>query len=75
MRWLLLDLLVVLLAIGGLVLACLSLWRQVKALGRQLGQAGERVAQLTAQLALVQSPGRVNSGRTSRRSEPLSRPG
>ena len=54
MRWILLDVVLALLALSLLVVVGLSLWRRVKALGREVSRAGELVAQATAQLEQVQ---------------------
>ena len=57
-RWILLDVVVALLAVGLLGLAGLSLWRRVKALGKAVGIAGEQIAQVTAQLDGLQDRNR-----------------
>ena len=55
MRWILVDVVLALLALGLLVLVGLSLWRRVKALGREVSRAGELVSRATAQLEQVQA--------------------
>lgn len=55
MPWLLLDLFLVLVALGAVGLLGLRLWRQVKALSRAVGAAGETIAPLTAALARAQA--------------------
>ena len=50
MRWILLDAAVAVLALVLLVLVGLSLWRRVRALGRELARAGELVGGATAAL-------------------------
>lgn len=59
MRWVLLDLLAALLALGWLGAVALRLWRQVKALSRQVGQAGSAVGQATDELARAQAATRT----------------
>jgi uncharacterized membrane protein len=54
-RWVLLDLLIVLLALGGLALVVLGLWRKVKDLAREVGRAGETVGAATEKLAELQA--------------------
>ncbi len=44
MRWILLDLALVLLSVGVLALFLLRLWRKVRALIRAIGTAGELVS-------------------------------
>ena len=56
MRWILLDLAVVVLALVALALVAMSVWRSVKALGRQLGRAGDHFAALGAALDGVAPP-------------------
>ncbi len=53
-RWILLDVLLVLLVTGLLALAGLSLWRRVKALGRAVVLAGEQLTVVSAQLESLQ---------------------
>ncbi|MCA1710526.1 MAG: hypothetical protein LC789_02355 [Actinobacteria bacterium] len=55
MRWVLLDLLLVLLALGFLGVLALGLWRRVKDLGREVTRAGETIGQATDALAELQS--------------------
>ena len=55
MPWLLLDLFLVLVALVVLGLLGLRLWRQVKALSRAVGTAGETIAPLTAALTRAQA--------------------
>jgi hypothetical protein len=52
-RWILLDVLVVLLCAALLVVVALRLWRQVKALGTTVGAAAARLDEVTAQLSTV----------------------
>lgn len=49
------DVLLALVALALLVGVGLSLWRRVKALGREVSRAGEVVARATAQLEQVQA--------------------
>lgn len=69
-RWILLDVVVALLAVGLLGVAGLSLWRRVKTLGEAVGIAGEQIAQVTAQLDGLQdrnrSPVPTSAGHQSR---------
>ena len=55
MPWLLVDLVLVLLALVALGVCGLRLWRGVKALGREVAQAGTAVGDATEQLAALQS--------------------
>ena len=55
MRWILVDVVLALLALGLLVVVGLSRWRRVKALGREVSRAGDLVAQATSRLEQVQS--------------------
>ena len=50
MRWILLDVLLVLLALGLLVAVGLSVWRRVRALGAEVSRASARIEEATAQL-------------------------
>ncbi len=50
MRWILLDVALVVLGLLLVGLVARSLWRRTKALGRAVTQAGERLGELTAQL-------------------------
>ncbi len=54
MRWILVDVLLALLALALLVVVGRTLWRQVRALGREVSRAGDLVAQATAALEQVQ---------------------
>lgn len=56
MRWVVVDVVVALLALGVLVLAGLGLWHRVTALGRAAATAGERLEQVAAQLEQVGAP-------------------
>lgn len=58
MRWILFDVVLALLVVGLLVLAGLSVWRRVKALGKAVGIAGEQLAHVTAQLDALQDRSR-----------------
>ncbi|MCW2723874.1 MAG: hypothetical protein JWN35_795 [Frankiales bacterium] len=51
MRWVLIDLLLALLALGGLGVVALGLWRQVKGLGREVARAGAAIGTATDSLA------------------------
>ncbi len=67
MRWILLDVVLALLALGALVLVGLSLWRRVTALGRQVTLAGETLGAAAANLEVQRTPtgqghGSVGSG-------------
>lgn len=55
MRWVLLDIVLVLLAVGFLVVLGLGLWRKVKDLSRAVARAGETIGQATEALAELQS--------------------
>ena len=55
MRWILLDLLLTLLALGALGALTLSLWRKVKALGREVSRAGASVGAATDALSRAQN--------------------
>jgi hypothetical protein len=46
--WILVDVAIALLALTGLGLACVRLWRQTKALGSALGEAGRSVGDAAA---------------------------
>jgi hypothetical protein len=54
-RWVLLDLLLVLLALVFLGAMALGLWRKVKDLGREVARAGETIGQATDALAELQA--------------------
>ena len=58
MRWILLDVLLAVLALGLLGAVGLSVWRRVTALGREVSRAGELVAR--AGTRLEQAPARVS---------------
>jgi hypothetical protein len=51
--WILVDVAVALLALTGLGLACARLWRQTKALGRTMEEAGRTVGDATAAIPPV----------------------
>ena len=55
MRWILLDVLIVLVALVGLGLVVLSLWRKVKDLAREVARAGDTIGAVTAELEQLQS--------------------
>ena len=55
MRWILLDVLIVLAALVGLGLVVLSLWRKVKDLAREVARAGETIGAVTAELEQLQA--------------------
>jgi hypothetical protein len=54
-RWVLIDLLLALLALGGLGVVVLGLWRRVKELGREVTRAGEAIGTATENLAEAQA--------------------
>jgi hypothetical protein len=62
-RWVLIDLLLALLALGGLGVVVLGLWRRVKELGREVTRAGEAIGTATENLAEAQAA-RTNDGPT-----------
>ena len=70
MRWILVDVVLALVALGLLVVVGLSLWRRVKALRREVSRAGELVAQATTRLEQVQSGISRSGAATSRRGVP-----
>lgn len=51
MRWLLVDIAVGVVALVGLALLVVNLWRKVKDLGAEVGRAGEAVDRATRELA------------------------
>jgi hypothetical protein len=53
--WVVLDVLLVLLAFGGLAAVVLGLWRKVKELGREVARAGEAIGRATDELAELQA--------------------
>ena len=55
MLWVAVDILLVLGAFVGLAMVLLGLWRNVKALGREVARAGEAIATATDELARVQA--------------------
>ena len=55
MLWVAVDILLVLAAFTGLAMVLLGLWRNVKALGREVARAGEAIATATDELARVQA--------------------
>ncbi|MDT7571783.1 MAG: hypothetical protein QOE05_1957 [Actinomycetota bacterium] len=55
MLWLVVDLLLGLIALVGLALVLLGLWRKVKELGREVGRAGEAIGRATDALADLQA--------------------
>ena len=57
MRWILVDVVLVLLALAVLAVLALGLWRKVKALSRAVSQAGEQVTRATDALAVAQGAG------------------
>ena len=57
MRWILVDVVLVLLALAVLAVLALGLWRQVKALSRAVSHAGEQVTRATDALAVAQGAG------------------
>lgn len=56
MRWVLLDVVLVLAGLTLLALVTLRLWGRVKGLARALERASEQVSAVTAQLETVQQP-------------------
>jgi hypothetical protein len=54
-RWVLIDLLLALLALGGLGVVVLGLWRRVTELGREVTRAGEAIGTATENLAEAQA--------------------
>jgi hypothetical protein len=72
MRWVLLWVVLVLAAAGGLGLIGRSLWRKAKALTAELTQAGDRLSAVTASLADLQEQA---AGRGQRVDEGWARPG
>ena len=56
MRWVVVDVVVALLAVGVLVLAGLGLWRRLAALGRATAAAGTRLEEVAAQREQVGAP-------------------
>ena len=59
MPWLLIDLLLGVLALAGLALVVLGLWRKVKALSREVSRAGEAIGSATDSLAQLQAAGEL----------------
>ena len=57
MRWILIDVVLVLLALAVLAVLLLGLWRKVKALSRTVDAASERIGQATDGLAAAQGAG------------------
>ena len=55
MLWVLVDVAIGLMAVLGLALAVLRLWRRAKALTRAVGDAGEAVAAVNERLAAAQA--------------------
>ncbi len=55
MRWILVDVVLGLVAVGLLAVVGLSVWRRVKALGREVSRAGELLDRATAQLEQVRT--------------------
>jgi hypothetical protein len=53
--WLLVDVLLGVVVLGGLTAVVLDLWRRVKALGREIGTAGAAIAAATDALADAQN--------------------
>lgn len=58
MRWILLDVAIAVLALVALALVALSVWRSTKALGAQLGRAGDQLSGMSAALDGASPPGR-----------------
>jgi len=56
-RWILVDVVLVLLALAVLAFLALGLWRQVKTLSRAVSQAGEQVTRATDALIVTQGAG------------------
>jgi len=56
-RWILVDVVLALLALGVLAVLLLGLWRKVKALSRTVSAAGERIGRATDGLAVAQGAG------------------
>lgn len=57
MRWILLDVALSTAALVLLALVLLSVWRKVKALGREVTRAGDTLGAVTAALDGLQGPG------------------
>ncbi|MBK5307791.1 MAG: hypothetical protein JJD92_13995 [Frankiaceae bacterium] len=55
MLWVIVDIVLAVLALAGLGLVVLNLWRKVKELGREVARAGEAISAATDQLADVQA--------------------
>ena len=55
MPWLVIDILLGLLALVGLGLVVLGLWRKVKELGREVARAGDAIGRATEELAELQA--------------------
>ena len=55
MAWLVVDILLGVLALVGLALVVLNLWRKVKELGREVARAGEAIGRATDELAELQA--------------------
>jgi uncharacterized membrane protein len=53
--WLVIDLLLGVLALVGLALVVLNLWRKVKDLAREVSRAGEAVGRATEELSELQA--------------------
>jgi hypothetical protein len=53
--WVIVDVLLALLALGGLGFVVLGLWRKVKDLGREVARAGDAIGKATDQLAELQA--------------------
>ena len=70
MRWILVDVLLALLALGLLVVVGLSFWRRVKALGREVSRAGELVAQASTRLEQAQAGASRSAGGMPQRGVP-----
>lgn len=56
MAWIVVDVALALLGLAVLCLLALRLWRQVRALGREVGAAGERVRTAAAALEELRPP-------------------
>ena len=66
MRWILVDVVLVLFALAVLAVLALGLWRKVKALSRAVSQAGEQVTRATDALTVAQGAGPLGQGQQVR---------
>ena len=55
MLWVVVDILLGVLALVGLAIVVLSLWRKVKELGHEVARAGEAIGRATDELATLQA--------------------